>query len=269
MNMSTADLMKAMEGGKLSTKEFMGPFLQAMEDLGAPGLSAGLNTTGRAYQRLKNATEDTQDVFMEAGFGNALKALMDGFTNIMAAAKPFVAFLGGVLGAVIEDVTFPFRLLFAIILDIADFIGNKFGMEVDAGTNSMAKFGRIVGHVISFFLGGGLIKLIAKGFKFLGPIGDWLISKFQFLAGILEKVKALAVKLRLIKGDKVVDFAAGAQALKRGGSKAIEMSQKASALTGGVGTEVRNYVEVNVKSDDSHIKTKVSKHTSTRRDRRR
>lgn len=270
MGITTDELMKRMENGQVAVEEFIGPFTKAIRELAEPGLKQGLNTVGKFFTRFQNQVVQVQGAFMGGGFGNAIKSLLVGFTNILKIAEPVMALLGGALGAFIEDMTFPLRLVFALVLDIANLIGGAFGWSIDDMNDKFGATGRILGHIAAFLLGGGLIKMGIRG----------IVKTARVLEGILARIVGFLQKMGLFKGagadGALGAIRAGGRHARRAAYRGASIGPKLGASIAGGGEIARgtglvDKVDVNVFLDGAEkwLNTKVDKRVTSRKDRRR
>lgn len=254
MKMTPAELMKAMEGGKLATDKFMGPFLQALEDLGAPGLSAGLNTTGRAYLRFKNSIEGTQDTIMQSGLGDTLKGSMDALSQMVTNAAPMIAFVVGAITSFVNAITFLFRIAAAGLTDLTNGIRDMFGLEALSVTEFAAGLGSIVGSLMTLGVG-----RLSGAVKFLDKIKGHTNAAANAIKGLLLQIEKLLNKLPFFS-KKPVDLVGGArtardtylnmQRMSTTGAVGLDLAGQAMSAANGTGAV---NVNVEIKADSSKL----------------
>jgi tape measure domain-containing protein len=84
-NLTTQDLFKLMEGGKLMSKDILPAVADEMKLLARQGgaLDKAIKSNRASFQRLKTAIQSSMGQFFEGGYGNSLTNTFDTLTEVL------------------------------------------------------------------------------------------------------------------------------------------------------------------------------------------
>lgn len=203
MGVTTKEFMKMMENGELLTDEFLPKFFKEYSKITDPALIKAVNSLGAAQGRLANAWNDMQKNLMSTAFGKAVTEIHDSMVDVITVLDAAMkGFLGDFLGGIITGVTFPFRLIAALIRDIV--------MMTDSWSDTTQK-------IVSFF--SGSMGIVAGAFIFL-KLMKMISSTAREILFTMAAIKSLGVLGALgegLKGKFKKGAGAGTSAGKPGG----------------------------------------------------
>ena len=132
---SVAQLNKLMEDGKALSKDLL-PFVAArLKDAARANgaLELALKGLNVKLAQSKVGLQLFQEALFDKGVRDGLKFLLNGFNDLMKSGKGLAAFLGGAFRGAVVGLTFPFRLLTAVITDLMNLLP-------EGGRDTLSKF---------------------------------------------------------------------------------------------------------------------------------
>lgn len=179
------DFFKAIEAGKILTKDVLPKFSQELRKMSRAGgaLDKTMESTPAQFQRFMNALTDTKLAFYDNGMDKGLAYMFKSLADSLAALKPLAKSLGGVFRGVVGIFTGAFKLIIAPVEALTDVISTMWGA---LGAD---KFG-IGGKMWAVIGAGGTLLLMVRNFKFLR---DMIFSTNTTLLLLMRNLARLAL----------------------------------------------------------------------------
>ena len=126
VNLTTKDLFKMMEEGKLMSKDILPAVADEFKALARNGgaLDKAVNSNRASFQRLKTAMQASMGEFFDGGFGSALTTAFDTISAALNNNADTFKFWGGIAGNVIDGATDAFAYLYDTIVFVASVGGH-------------------------------------------------------------------------------------------------------------------------------------------------
>lgn len=157
------DFFKAIEAGKILTKDVLPKFSQELRKMAREGgaLDKTMNSTPAQFQRFMNALTDTKLAFYDNGMNKGLAYMFAGLSDLLQEMRPVTEALGNVFRGAITSITMAVKILLIplrAVVAIFESFGNVLKeLGVDDG---MGLVWRLVGA-------GGVLALMATKFGFV------------------------------------------------------------------------------------------------------
>lgn len=165
MGLTTAELNKLVATGNLSSEEFLKPFGEEMLKVFGPTAASNLDTINGKMNLLNNELLNLRKEIVDAGAGDAFKAVFDALTN---GAKDFGAELGNLDPKTVDLIKLAFEQLWSVAKEIINGLGDSLGFVGD----SLNTVGLFVGALGEQFLGLEQAKEPLSGIEIvLGSLG--------------------------------------------------------------------------------------------------
>ena len=164
---------KLMERGELTVEKIL-PFfnkelLKIAENNNAYSKAIRENFAP-ALGRATNALKELSNEIFQGGLKDGLLFVLNTFSDLGKESKGLAQILGSVLGGAVMGLTFPFKLLYAAMVDIANFMGLEMSGDIIKMTSS------IMGAVAGALLLGKALKLIGSAAGGIKKVNDALRS---------------------------------------------------------------------------------------------
>lgn len=165
MGLTTAELNKLVASGNLASEDFLRPFGEEMLKVFGPTAASNLETINGKMNALNNELLDLRKAIVDAGAGDAFKAVFDALTN---GAKDFGAELGSLDPKTVDLIKLAFEQLWGIAGEIISGLGDGLGGIGD----TLNAVGLFVGALGEQFLGLEQAKEPLSGIEIiLGSLG--------------------------------------------------------------------------------------------------
>lgn len=262
MNMSTKELLSAMEAGDLDAASFLPNFTAALREMAEPGLEKSFKSMNMSWKRMMANLALLVDTILRSGVGELFTQIFNSLSDIFTAVAPLLSFLGAFASTIIKVLIFPIRLALAAIRDIFVLIDMKLKEITGSGLNDMmAKLGEIVGYIFSLFAGVGraleiILNPFVKLFKFI--FGNSVTSRIGRSAYNAAPERAQ----KFIRDYSKPIIAAGSTAGKIAGSVVRSKYTTGSAMGAGAVDAYnmynRNTVEIELKEEAGDVFRKAA-----------
>jgi len=149
---------KLMEQGKLTTDLVLPFFAKNLKELANnnDALTKALRENFQpALGRASNTLKDLANDVFQGGLKDGLIFVLNFFSDLGKESRGLAQALGSVLGGAVMGLTFPFKLLYAILVDISNLLGFEMNNDVLKLTASL--LGAVAGAVLL----GKALKVIA------------------------------------------------------------------------------------------------------------
>jgi hypothetical protein len=199
------DFFKAVELGKVLTKDVLPKFSQELKNMSRAGgaLDKTMESTPAQFTRFMNALTDAKLVFYDNGMNEGLAYMFKEFADTLKDLNPLMMALGKVFKGALMTITFAFKALaipFKFVIKLFENLGEVFeslGLK-DAG----GMLWTLVGGA-----GGGLLLLMASKFgvvaKAVNLVNAALLTTLARLAPFIAAYAAIEdVFLWAKHGDK-------------------------------------------------------------------
>ena len=164
---------KLMEQGKLTTDLVLPFFAKNLRDLANnnDALTKALEQNFQpALGRATNTLRDLSNEIFQGGLKDGLLFVLNTFSDLGKESKGLAQTLGSVLGGAIMGLTFPFKLLYAAMVDVANFMGLEMNGDIIKMTSA------IMSAVAGALLLGKALKLIGSAAGGIKKVNDALRS---------------------------------------------------------------------------------------------
>lgn len=201
MGMTTQELIKLVETGKLMSVDFLPNFADKMREMvrETGQLSAALNTSRTAMGRFKTSFENNVLNAFEAGTEEGLSAFFNDLTVSMKKLEPLFTVVGKVAGAVFEIVG---QLVRAIVQLVGPM--KAFGKD---GEDAVDGLNKGLTETLS------LIDGIVAGFKFIASVFTIIPSMIERLESVMGPRETLD---EMILSGKIKTIKSGVFARQQG-----------------------------------------------------
>ncbi len=202
MGVTTAELNKLIATGTVSSEEFLKPLGEEMLRVFGPSAASNLETINGKMNALNNELLDLRKAIVDAGAGDAFKAVFDALTN---GAKEFGAELGSLDPKTVDLIKLAFEQLWSIAGEIISGLGDGLGGIGDL----LNAVGLLVGALGSSFLGLEGSKEPLTGIQvILGSVG-------VALGYVSDGIYGIRLALNIINAVAQDTFAAIAETLSK------------------------------------------------------
>ena len=202
MGVTTAELNKLIATGTVSSEEFLKPFGEEMLRVFGPSAASNLDTINGKMNLLNNEMLNLRKAIVDAGAGDAFKAVFDALTN---GAKEFGAELGSLDPKTVDLIKMEFEQLWSIAKEILSGLGDSLGFVGD----SLNTVGLFVGVLGQQFLGLDQAKEPLSGIEIiLGSLG-------VALGYVSDGIYGIRLALNIINAVAQDTFAAIAETLSK------------------------------------------------------
>lgn len=202
MGVTTAELNKLIATGTVSSEEFLKPFGEEMLRVFGPSAASNLDTINGKMNLLNNEMLNLRKAIVDAGAGDAFKAVFDALTN---GAKEFGAELGSLDPKTVDLIKLAFEQLWSIAGEIISGLGDGLGGIGDL----LNAVGLLVGALGSSFLGLEGSKEPLTGIQvILGSVG-------VALGYVSDGIYGIRLALNIINAVAQDTFAAIAETLSK------------------------------------------------------
>lgn len=165
MGLTVAELNKLVESGNLASEEFLGKFGEELLKVFGPTAASNLDTINGKMNLLNNELLNLRKEIVDAGAGDAFKAVFDALTN---GAKDFGAELGQLDPKTVDLIKLAFEQLWSVAKEIINGLGDSLGAVGD----TLNAVGLFVGALGEQFLGLEQAKEPLSGIEIiLGSLG--------------------------------------------------------------------------------------------------
>ena len=187
-NLTTQDLFKLMEGGKLMSKDILPAVADEMKLLARQGgaLDKAIKSNRASFQRLKTAIQSSMGQFFEGGYGNSLTNTFDTLTEVLNDNSSTFESWGHIAGQVIDGATEAFDVLYnSIVFTFRSIqaILKKLGVPAEA----LSKWADIGAYSMGVLLFAGSIWKLGGAIKWI--IG--FLNPLTKLLGVMQGISAL------------------------------------------------------------------------------
>ncbi|HHB1428351.1 TPA: tape measure protein [Serratia odorifera] len=221
-NLTTQDLFKLMEGGKLMSKDILPAVADEMKLLARQGgaLDKAIKSNRASYQRLKTAIQSSMGQFFEGGYGDSLTNTFDTLTEVLNDNSDSFRTWGHIAGQVIDGATEAFDVLYnGVVFTFRSIqaILKKLGVPTEA----LSKWADIGAYSMGVLLFAGSVWRLGSALKWV--IG--FLNPLTKLLGVMQGISALggadAVGTAVKKGPKGKPTPTPTGFLAKGASKLI------------------------------------------------
>lgn len=187
-NLTTQDLFKLMEGGKLMSKDILPAVADEMKLLARQGgaLDKAIKSNRASFQRLKTAIQSSMGQFFEGGYGNSLTNTFDTLTEVLNDNSDSFKTWGHIAGQVIDGATEAFDVLYnSIVFTFRSIqaILKKLGVPTEA----LSKWADIGAYSMGVLLFAGSVWKLGSAIKWV--IG--FLNPLTKLLGVMQGISAL------------------------------------------------------------------------------
>jgi len=163
-------LDKLMEQGKLGLEVFphFATELRKLANNNNAVSKAIKENFAPALGRATNTLKMLSNEIFEGGLKEGLLFVLNSFTDLGSEGKNLARTIGSVLGGAIVGLTFPFKMLYAIVYDVANFFG------ADLSNNMIQATSAILGMATGVFVLVKMFRWLFKSKKALSDLGDML-----------------------------------------------------------------------------------------------
>ncbi|HGM7740921.1 TPA: tape measure protein [Serratia marcescens] len=188
VNLTTKDLFKMMEEGKLMSKDILPAVADEFKALARNGgaLDKAVNSNRASFQRLQTAMQNSMGQFFDGGFGSALTSAFDTMSAALNNNADTFKFWGDLAGNVIEGATDSFAYLYDTIVFVAR-VGGHYLESMGVSFEGLKGWGEMAAYALgvtafagAMFRLGGALKWILG---FLNPLTK--------LLGVMQGIAAL------------------------------------------------------------------------------
>lgn len=170
---------KLMEQGKLTTDLVLPFFAKNLKELANnnDALTKALRENFQpALGRASNTLKDLANDVFQGGLKDGLIFVLNSFSDLGKESRGLAQALGSVLGGAVMGLTFPFKLLYAILVDISNLLGFEMNNDVLKLTASLlgAVTGAVLlGKALKVIAGtAGAIKAVSKAMGGMGSMAS-------------------------------------------------------------------------------------------------
>lgn len=191
VNGTVSELEDLMRNGKALAKDILPKAALQMKKAANTNdaLTNSLEILTKVVDRARSGLYYFQDDLYESGFRSGLKYLLQGFNNLMKSSKLLGKLLGGFFRGAVTSLVAPFRLVYALMLDITNLLPTKWK---NASMVAAEGFGVLAGSVLAVV--GGL----------------WALKKAW---GAVKNIKNIGKMFKtatdVVKGGGLADVASG------------------------------------------------------------
>ncbi|HGW6116494.1 tape measure protein [Serratia marcescens] len=188
VNLTTKDLFKMMEEGKLMSKDILPAVADEFKALARNGgaLDKAVNSNRASFQRLQTAMQNSMGQFFDGGFGRALTTAFDTMSAALNNNADTFKFWGDLAGNVIEGTTDAFAYLYDTIVFVAS-VGGHYLESMGVSFEGLKGWGEMAAYAL------GVTAFAGAMFK-LGGALRWVIgflNPLTKLLGIMQGIAAL------------------------------------------------------------------------------
>ncbi|EPZ0269680.1 MULTISPECIES: tape measure protein [Serratia] len=188
VNLTTKDLFKMMEEGKLMSKDILPAVADEFKALARNGgaLDKAVNSNRASFQRLKTAMQASMGEFFDGGFGSALTTAFDTISAALNNNADTFKFWGDLAGNVIDGATDAFAYLYDTIVFVAS-VGGDYLEKMGVSFESLKGWGDMAAYAL------GVTAFAGAMFK-LGNALKWILgflNPLTKLLGVMQGIAAL------------------------------------------------------------------------------
>lgn len=232
VNLTTKDLFKMMEEGKLMSKDILPAVADEFKALARNGgaLDKAVNSNRASFQRLQTAMQNSMGQFFDGGFGSALTSAFDTMSAALNNNADTFKFWGDLAGNVIEGATDAFAYLYDTIVFVAR-VGGHYLESIGISFEGLKGWGDMAAYAL------GVAAFAGSMYKLSGAL-KWLITflnPLTKLLGVLKSISALGGVEAATAGG-VVKTASKTTGGVAGAASKVGMVGKAGKLLGPLGT---------------------------------
>ncbi|HGM5608791.1 tape measure protein [Serratia sp. IR-2025] len=232
VNLTTKDLFKMMEEGKLMSKDILPAVADEFKALARNGgaLDRAVNSNRASFQRLKTAMQASMGEFFDGGFGSALTNAFDTISAALNNNADSFKFWGDLAGNVIDGATDAFAYLYDTIVFVAS-VGGHYLEQMGISFEGLKGWGEMAAYAL------GVTAFAGSMWK-LGGALKWIIGflhPLTKLLGVLKSISALGGVEAATAGG-VAKTASKTTGGVAGAASKVGMVGKAGKLLGPLGT---------------------------------
>ena len=171
MDAEGGGINKLMERGELTVEKILPAFNKQLELLANNNNAyskAVKENFAPALGRATNTLKMLSNEIFEGGLKDGLLFVLNSFTDLGSESKNLARTIGSVLGGAVVGLTFPFKMLYAIVYDVANFFG------VDLSNSMIQSTSAILGMAASVFVLVKMFRWLFKSKKALSGLGDMI-----------------------------------------------------------------------------------------------
>ncbi|CAI2029266.1 tape measure protein [Serratia marcescens] len=186
VNLTTKDLFKMMEEGKLMSKDILPAVADEFKALARNGgaLDKAVNSNRASFQRLKTAMQASMGEFFDGGFGSALTNAFDTISAALNNNADTFKFWGDLAGNVIDGATDAFAHLYDTVVLVSSIIGDYLE-DMGVSFESMKGWGDMAAYAAGVILFAGSVWKLGGALK-------WVISFLNPLTKLLGVMQGIA-----------------------------------------------------------------------------
>ncbi|HEI9833582.1 TPA: tape measure protein [Serratia marcescens] len=188
VNLTTKDLFKMMEEGKLMSKDILPAVADEFKALARNGgaLDKAVNSNRASFQRLQTAIQNSMGQFFDGGFGSALTSAFDTMSAALNNNADTFKFWGDLAGNVIEGATDAFAYLYDTIVFVAR-VGGHYLESMGVSFEGLKGWGEMAAYALGVTSFAGSIWKLGGALKWI--IG--FLNPLTKLLGVMQGIAAL------------------------------------------------------------------------------
>ena len=184
------DFFKAIEAGKILTKDVLPKFSQELRKMSREGgaLDKTMNSTPAQFTRFIAALTNAKLVFYDNGMNSGLATVFETLTDTIQNLNPLVKALGGIFRGMAGALSGAFKIIITPVEILVNSLAGLWNM-LGVGDETNSKIWAVIG-------GGGTLLLLASRFEFIRKV---IMGVNTSLLLVMANIARIAIPLLLIE----------------------------------------------------------------------